>query len=156
MRHWVERISIVEIVHCILRGDEEKKASLASWMAQKFQHLECKGLTHIDYVAALKWAKSSFTNIPRKIMRPSLVVYLARTLDYLMPGVVIGVAPEVRAQVTSFVQAVASGDLTETEVRITAPVPQLVYYFFIVFYFIAKTGGRRMYYLPSGPLPNTH
>lgn len=88
---WTERACYVEMVHCTLRGDTAGHTELSQWMCARFQHLELRKLTEMDYVTALSTAKSSFQHIPRKLLRPALEVFLQRTLNYLSPGVVIGV-----------------------------------------------------------------
>ena len=53
-------------------------------------------------------------------MRPSLVRYLDCRLNYLTPGVIVGVPAESRDKINAFASAIMNGKLTSTEIRVTA------------------------------------
>ena len=83
--------AMVELVHCTLRKDEESRSETIEWMHRRFPSTMSMNLQSLDYLTALRNAKSVFANIPRKIMRASLTIFLAKFLNYLTPGVVLGV-----------------------------------------------------------------
>lgn len=89
---WGERVALVELLHCTVRYDAKGQEEIAEWLCANFPHLEHLNLHSISYLVALKTAKAHFQNIPRKLMRPSLVKFMAKYLDYLSPGVVLGVS----------------------------------------------------------------
>ena len=81
----------VDLTHAALRDDRDGQMQLADSMQQKYPHLEQRNLQSMSFIDALKIAKANFHSIPKKSMRPSLVAYMERTLNYLSPGVVVGV-----------------------------------------------------------------
>lgn len=88
---WVERIEWVNLVHISLKGNEEQQQRQAERMSSWFDHLEYDRVAKIAFPEAVRHAKSFFTNVPKKTMRPSLVSFMERTLNYLSAGVVLGV-----------------------------------------------------------------
>ena len=90
---WVLRVDYACLTHCALRGDRDGQQKLAAEMKGMFPDIADSNLEAMGYLDCLKIAKSHFANIPRKGMRPSLAGFLDRMLNYLSPGVVIGVGP---------------------------------------------------------------
>lgn len=89
---WVERAYWIDLVHAALRGDRQQQSELAEEMALKCIHLNKDELEHISYTDALRRCKAVYMNVPRKNMSPSLLRYLELKLNYLTPGVVLGVS----------------------------------------------------------------
>ena len=118
---WCERIDWATLVHLALQAANEKQTVHAADMARKYPHLNEQQLADMGFPEALQRAKAFFLNVPRKLMRPSLTLWLDRMLSYLSTGVVIGLAPQHREQALSFVQQISSGNLTALEVRATVP-----------------------------------
>ena len=87
---WVERIEWVNLCHITLRGDAEKQVEQAMLMAGQFEHLEFERLERISFPEAVRHTKGFFLNTPKKLFRPSLVQFLEGRLNYLTPGVVLG------------------------------------------------------------------
>lgn len=116
---WVERICFIDLVHQTLQDDLEAQRETAAWMVKRFPHLENRQLHKITYVDAVAVAKGFFANIPRKLMRESLLRYLSRTLNYLSAGVVMGIAPDLKEKVNGYVNAIVEGKLTSLEGRVT-------------------------------------
>ena len=88
---WVERSIWVDLTHATLRADVDAQAELCEWTLQHFPHMDEHRMQNVTYVDALKKSKDAFHCLPRKYMRPSLTSYLQRMLNYLSPGVVLGV-----------------------------------------------------------------
>ncbi len=88
---WTEKALWIDLVHIALRGDSKQQEVLANSMAEKFSHLEASDLATITYVDALRRCKGFFLNVAHKTMSPQLVNFLDRTLNYLTPGVVLGI-----------------------------------------------------------------
>ena len=88
---WTEKALWIDLVHVTLRGDVKQQIALADSMAGKFTHLEAADLANITYADALRRCKGFFLNVPRKTMSPQLLNFLDRNLNYLTPGVVLGI-----------------------------------------------------------------
>ena len=111
----------MNLTHLALRGDMKGQGELAESMRARFTSCSVYNLENMSYVDALKTAKAKLQHIPRKSMTPALSSYLDRYINYLSPGVVIGVPVEMRSKVQSYVDAVMEGRLSKLEGRVTVP-----------------------------------
>ena len=117
---WAERISWVELTHFALRSDSQSQQQLALWMADQFPDT-CTGreLGTLQYIELVKTVRSVFCSLPRKTLGHSLDAFMERMVNYLTPGIVLGVPPEVRQRAASFVEAISTGRMSSMEARMT-------------------------------------
>ena len=87
---WVERASWVYLMHFALRGEVKKQQKLAAEMADSFPHLDEAEMTSMGFTDLLRRCKNTYLNVPRKHMSPSLIRFLDRNVNYLTPGVIVG------------------------------------------------------------------
>lgn len=88
---WAERAYWVDIVHAALKGDADGQAAVAAKMEALFPHVDKASMSAVTYAEALRHCKNSYLNVPHKSMSPSLVQFLDLKLNYLTPGVLLGI-----------------------------------------------------------------
>ena len=88
---WAERSFWIDLVHATLQGSASAQLQLASKMVSLFPTLNKEQLEKISYSDALRHCKGFFLNVPRKSMCPSLLRFLELNLNYLTPGVILGI-----------------------------------------------------------------
>ena len=88
---WAERSFWIDLVHATLQGNTPSQLQIVSKMASFFPAVNQSDLEKITYSEALRHCKNFFLNVPRKSMSPSLVRYLELNLNYLTPGVILGI-----------------------------------------------------------------
>lgn len=88
---WAERSFWIDLVHATLQGNACSQLQIASKMVSLFPILDKNELEKISYSDALRHCKNFFLNVPRKSMCPALLRFLELNLNYLTPGVVLGI-----------------------------------------------------------------
>ena len=100
---WVGKIDWVELVHIILRGDHKAQKEHAARMKEVFPHLSLMNLEQVDFQTALKQAKTCFFYLSKQAMNKALQSFLDLKLNYLSPGIVVGVGFSFDIQVFTIV-----------------------------------------------------
>lgn len=100
---WAEKIEWVDLVHITLRGDYKAQQEQAARMKEVFPHLSAMNLEQIDFQTALKQAKTCFFYLSKQAMNKALQSYLDLKLNYLSPGIVVGVGFSFDIQVFALV-----------------------------------------------------
>ena len=88
---WAERACWIDLVHAALKGNAELQSDIASNMGTLFHRGDTSSLAVISYTDAVRHCKNEYVNVPRKTMSPELVKYLELNLNYLTPGVILGI-----------------------------------------------------------------
>jgi hypothetical protein len=121
---WCERLDYVRLVHLCLGGDFAGQADLAHDMAGKYEMISSESLAKMNYADLLTLTRAKFQHIGQKYMNDALKKFLQVNLDFLSKGLQIGVPQEVRPHVQAYVEAIVSGSLGATEIRLTKLISQ--------------------------------
>ena len=122
---WCERLDYVRLVHLCLGGDFAGQADLAHDMAGKYEMISRESLAKMNYADLLTLTRAKFQHIGgQKYMNDALKKFLQVNLDFLSKGLQIGVPQEVRPHVQAYIEAIVSGSLGATEIRLTKLISQ--------------------------------
>lgn len=111
VQEWSYRITMVDLTHVILVGDQVEKASLCAKLRQLFPELARDDLESMTYSTAVMKARNLFLHIPMARQNSALNTFISRTLRFLTPTIMAGVTPEVKDTISNYVDAVAEGRL---------------------------------------------
>lgn len=121
---WCERLDYVRLVHLCLGGDFDGQAELALEMAGKYEMISGESLAKMNYADLLTLTRAKFQHIGQKYMNDALKKFLQVNLDFSTKGLQIGVPQEVRPHVQAYVEAIVSGSMGATEIRLTKLISQ--------------------------------
>lgn len=115
IREWCVRISFVDLTHCALKHSRSEQAAQANFMKEMFVELQHEPLATTEFKDLLTRSRNMFMPIGTNRQNEALQTFIQRSLKFLAPKMIVGVAPEVRGQVFDYVDALSDGRLLPHE-----------------------------------------
>eukprot|EP00442_Polarella_glacialis_P000348 CAMPEP_0115155298 /NCGR_PEP_ID=MMETSP0227-20121206/67810_1 /TAXON_ID=89957 /ORGANISM="Polarella glacialis, Strain CCMP 1383" /LENGTH=895 /DNA_ID=CAMNT_0002566345 /DNA_START=132 /DNA_END=2816 /DNA_ORIENTATION=+ len=118
MKEWCLKIDWILLTHANLQGNGKAQQALATSMSQDHDLLRAD-LLSMTYPQCLVKTRQLWSHLPRIMQNRAVRTFMEVRLNYLTPQIALGVSPDMKKQVMSYVEAVANGSLSSTEVQIT-------------------------------------
>ncbi|CAK8995234.1 Uncharacterized protein SCF082_LOCUS4261 [Durusdinium trenchii] len=115
IKEWALKIAHVDLLHITLQENQEEQAQQADFMKKLFPELRHEQLHSITYADLIVKVRGMFLHIPMGKQNAGLQSFISRSLKFLTPKMFAGVPPQVKCQLSTYVDALTSGKLDSQE-----------------------------------------
>lgn len=117
LQDWALKIRYVDMAHVTLGGNKEEQQKLAQEILELWPHTQEENLGEITYSAMVSKCRLAWMRVPICKQNDAMKVFLSRSLKYLTPMVLAGIGPEIKEQITSYIDCLSRGDLDPHETK---------------------------------------